>query len=76
MTELNDKLGKLVEELFKAERCNQVVLLWACELDMPDPEGIVDSVPEGKLLNLIDDGTSLLTNKFKDRPKYFMNEYV
>ena len=73
-----DHLTKLVKELFAAEKCNQVVVLWACDFDMPDTEGIIklDSIPENKVFNMVEDAQLQLSNKFKNRPKLYKNEYV
>ena len=73
-----DHLTKLVKELFAAEKCNQVVVLWACDFDMPDAEGIIklDSIPENKVFNMVEDAQLQLSNKFKCRPKLYKNEYV
>ena len=79
MTQMaGDHLTKLVKELFAAEKCNQVVVLWACDFDMPDTEGIIksDSIPENKVFNMVEDAQLQLSNKFKNRPKLYNNEYV
>ena len=46
----------------------------ASDFDMPDAKSVFTNVPEGKTLNLVEDKQQLLTNKFKTRPKAFLNE--
>ena len=71
---IGDHLIELVDQLFAAEKCNQVVLLWASDFDIPDVNSVFTNIPEGKTLNLIEDKQQLLTNKFKNRSKVYLNE--
>ena len=63
----NSAHWKMIDALYLSKACNEIVIIWACEIEPPSSPL---PVMKNKVIKLVLDEDFLLSNKFLDRPEF------